>query len=79
MAQPLCPKCGLDRVRRIERSGLLRSRVLPLFGYFPWECIRCRVEFLFKSRSGKSKAPAIRPESKPAGNADSIFKAEPGA
>jgi hypothetical protein len=46
----LCPKCHRSGMRRIERRGLLKEKVFPFFGYFPWECPDCRVVKLFENR-----------------------------
>ena len=44
-----CPKCG-DTMRRLARKGLLQKGVLPLFGYYPWECLGCRTKRLVRAR-----------------------------
>jgi hypothetical protein len=29
-------------MRRLARSGFLQRAILPLFGFYPWECFACR-------------------------------------
>jgi len=48
----VCPKCG-DTMRRLARRGLLQKGVLPLFGYYPWECFSCRTKKLVRARGGR--------------------------
>lgn len=45
-----CPRCRQDQLARIARRGFLRQRVLPFFGFYPWECAICRKEFLKRKR-----------------------------
>jgi hypothetical protein len=34
-------------MRRLARSGLFQRAILPLLGYYPWECFACRkIRFL---------------------------------
>ena len=34
-------------MRRLARSGFFQRAILPLFGFYPWECFACRkVRFL---------------------------------
>jgi hypothetical protein len=37
-----CFWCSSTGLRRMRRSGFLRRVILPLFGYYPWECMSCR-------------------------------------
>jgi transposase-like protein len=46
----LCPKCGSDRPRRVERKGFFEKRIYPLFGYYPWRCPSCRAAFYLRKR-----------------------------
>ncbi len=48
-----CTKCG-SPLRRVSRHGFLQEKFYPIFGYFPWECPRCRVPVMKKGR-GASK------------------------
>jgi DNA-directed RNA polymerase subunit RPC12/RpoP len=52
-----CPKCGSERVRRIERKGILERRLFKFFGYFPWRCATCRDKFFLKRRSRDGGKP----------------------
>lgn len=49
-AKTLCPQCGGDRPRRLERKGFLQTRIYPLFGYYPWMCMDCKAVFLARKR-----------------------------
>jgi hypothetical protein len=34
-------------MRRLARSGFFQRAILPLLGYYPWECFACRkIRFL---------------------------------
>ena len=46
----ICPRCGSDRSRRVERKKFLEKNIYPIFGYFPWRCGRCRAKFFLKKR-----------------------------
>jgi hypothetical protein len=46
----LCPECGSDQPRRIERKGFLQTRIYPLFGYYPWMCGACKTSFYMRKR-----------------------------
>lgn len=46
----LCPECGSDHPRRLERKGFLQTRIYPIFGYFPWMCGACKATFLMRKR-----------------------------
>jgi hypothetical protein len=35
---------------RLERKGFVQTRILPLFGYFPWKCYDCRLHKLMRVR-----------------------------
>jgi hypothetical protein len=45
-----CPKCHQRELARIARRGFLREHVLPLLGYFPWQCGFCGREELIRRR-----------------------------
>jgi hypothetical protein len=46
----LCPNCGNNHPRRMERKGFLQMRVYPLFGYYPWVCGACKSTFMARKR-----------------------------
>jgi ribosomal protein L37AE/L43A len=46
----VCPACRHEQLARIARRGFLRTKVYPLFGFYPWECAMCRKEFLIRKR-----------------------------
>jgi DNA-directed RNA polymerase subunit RPC12/RpoP len=56
-AELQCVSCGSERVRRIERKGILERRLFKLFGYFPWRCATCRAKFFLKRRSREGDKP----------------------
>jgi hypothetical protein len=37
-----CGRCHAEEFRRLNRMGFLERKVLPMLGYFPWECALCR-------------------------------------
>ena len=45
-----CPNCSLPYGARTERKGFFQKRVASFFGYFPWTCKACRVNFYSKDR-----------------------------
>ena len=49
-AKVLCPHCGDNHPRRLERKGFLQQKVYPLFGYYPWVCGACKSTFLVRKR-----------------------------
>ncbi len=46
----LCPECGGDHPRRVERKGFLQRKVYPIFGYYPWFCPDCKSTFAMRKR-----------------------------
>jgi hypothetical protein len=46
----ICPECGSDHPRRLQRKGFLQTRIYPLFGYYPWVCGGCKTTFLMRKR-----------------------------
>ncbi len=54
-----CPDCGSRHLRRLPRHGFLQQKILPLFGYYPWECPICR-EIKFFRKRGK-RVRLVRP------------------
>jgi hypothetical protein len=51
----LCPKCKRSDLQRIARKGFWQNKVLPYFGYYPWECPVCRTVFSLKKRNIRRK------------------------
>lgn len=56
---PRCSNCGSHHVFRTARTGFLRERVFPRFGYFPWECRICRAAFLLRMRHTTGKRERV--------------------
>jgi predicted RNA-binding Zn-ribbon protein involved in translation (DUF1610 family) len=50
-----CPNCGGDKTYRIERRGLLRRSVFPIFGLYPWVCKGCGHEALLRKRNRRRR------------------------
>lgn len=48
-----CPRCKRPLMRRKERHGFWQVSILPLLGYFPWECANCRIIKLFRDRGSR--------------------------
>lgn len=48
MKEKKCTKCGNSEFRRINRDSFMLREIMPRFGYYPWECVFCRVRRLFK-------------------------------
>lgn len=45
-----CQKCGSDKVHRVFRKGYLQEKIYPLFGYFPWRCMKCGERVMLRKR-----------------------------
>jgi hypothetical protein len=45
-----CPNCSLPYGARTERKGFFQKKIASFFGYFPWTCKACRVNFYSKDR-----------------------------
>ena len=41
-------------MRRLARRGFLQSSLLPLFGFYPWECFACRTKKMVRARGGRT-------------------------
>jgi len=50
-----CQECGSDRVYRVLRKGYFQEKIYPLFGYYPWQCMKCGVRVILHKR-GRVKA-----------------------
>ena len=46
----VCRVCGNPNMRRLARIGFAQRYILPLFGYYPWECFACRKIRLLRVR-----------------------------
>jgi len=50
-ATDACPKCGVPGgMSRQQRYGFLQTKILPLLGLYPWECLHCRRLSYFRRR-----------------------------
>lgn len=45
-----CPCCGQQALIRVARTGFLKERIFPKFGFYPWECPQCRKKLLLRKR-----------------------------
>jgi hypothetical protein len=43
-----CGRCQAERFRRVNRVGFFERSVLPLLGFFPWECALCRRKVMLR-------------------------------
>ncbi len=50
-----CPNCGGDRMYRVDRRGLLRRNVFPIFGFYPWVCKGCGHDALLRKRNRRRR------------------------
>jgi hypothetical protein len=55
-----CTHCG-SVLRRLQRKGFLQRTVLPLFGYYPWECPYCREPLLLRRQYRRKKRKVSEP------------------
>lgn len=55
-----CPKCHYRDVYRMKRVGFLQIFVYPWFGYFPWECGKCRKTYILKGRQMYEREPVTQ-------------------
>jgi predicted nucleic-acid-binding Zn-ribbon protein len=55
-----CPKCRYHDLYRMKRIGILQIALFPLFGYFPWECGKCRKTSILKGRNLESREPVAQ-------------------
>lgn len=49
-----CPQCGNRDLRRRLRAGFLQKVILPVLGYYPWECLSCRKTWMLRVRGGRT-------------------------
>lgn len=48
--QIFCRVCGSDEMRRVLRLGILQENIFPMFGYFPWRCMKCGTQVILRKR-----------------------------
>jgi hypothetical protein len=53
-----CPACRSDHVYRAGRRGLLQTRVLPMFGFYPWQCKGCGADVMIRRRGRRHRRMA---------------------
>ncbi len=54
-----CQECGSDKVHRVSREGFLQEKIYPLFGYYPWRCMRCGVHVVLRKRKRARKPDSM--------------------
>ena len=55
-----CPACRSDHVYRAGRRGLLQTMVLPMFGFYPWQCKGCGADVMIRRRDRPRRRMADR-------------------
>lgn len=50
-----CPSCRSDRIYRLERRGILQKKLLPFFGFYPWQCKGCGAEVMLRKRNRRHR------------------------
>ena len=58
MVPKTCDRCGGAPYRRVNRKGWLERVLLPKLGFYPWECVHCRIRRFFRDSgepSGRRK------------------------
>lgn len=53
----VCPNCHSPKMRRTKRVGLLQTKLLPLFGFFPWFCSNCKTGRWLRKRTERRSVP----------------------
>ena len=52
-----CPIFGSSYLRRVRRVGFKQRVILSMFGYYPWECGRCKEPLSIRKRYGSHRSP----------------------
>ena len=63
--KPYCEWCKDVPLRRLSRLGWIEKAVLPLFGFFPWECELCQRVSHLRLRGVLKRGAVNQPSSKP--------------
>lgn len=50
-----CTQCGSKGLMRLRRTGFLETKLLPLFGFYPWKCPECRSKLLLRHRGKRHR------------------------
>ncbi len=53
-----CTYCEGQELRRLNRAGFVERQVLPLLGYYPWECALCRRKVFLRTDGVRKARPA---------------------
>jgi hypothetical protein len=57
MKEKVCVRCKASTLRRVNRMGFVQSVLLPMLGYFPWECAVCRRKMFFRDDGRRGDRP----------------------
>jgi hypothetical protein len=52
----VCAVCAI-KLRRVQRRGFVQKHILPLLGFFPWECPVCRERLFYLKRDKQKSYP----------------------
>lgn len=59
LSKRVCKQCGSGHLRRLNRRGWAQLRLLPMLGYFPWECTLCRTRTFCRDNGHRTRQEAI--------------------
>jgi hypothetical protein len=58
----VCGRCHAEEFRRLNRIGFIERTVLPLLGFFPWECALCRRKMFLRADGHKVGGVSVKRE-----------------
>lgn len=59
LSKRLCKQCGSDHLRRVNRRGWTQVRLLPMLGFYPWECTLCRSKIFYRDNGHRIHREAV--------------------
>lgn len=59
LSERACKHCGSGHLRRLNRRGWAQVRLLPLLGFYPWECTLCRCRMFWRDNGHRIHAEAV--------------------
>jgi len=54
-----CKVCGTS-MRRVARDGFVQQHILPLFGFYPWQCPMCRSVSMYRKKNKRKRRSEFR-------------------
>jgi hypothetical protein len=63
LSKRVCKECGSERLRRLNRRGWAQVRLLPILGFFPWECTLCRTRTFCRDDGHRARHEAVLQQS----------------